>query len=102
MEKEDYEELIQQYFEWLLVKGKLNYVHKGPYSYRSYYFLQLLISFISDKISEYQKTTGVSYNAIKKITLEILEGRFRKKSETQKCFGQMVMLYLKICRFRKI
>jgi hypothetical protein len=88
-EKEDYEELIQQYFEWLLVKGKLNYVHKVPDSYRSYYFLQLLISFISDKISEYQKTTGVSYNAIKKITLELLEGSFsQRKSEKQKCFGQ--------------
>lgn len=85
-EKEDYEELIQQYFEWLLVKGKLNYVHKVPDSYRSYYFLQLLISFISDKISEYQKTTGVSYNAIKKITLEILEDRFCKKERDAKVF----------------
>ena len=78
-EKEDYEELIQQYFEWLLVKGKLNYVHKVPDSYRSYYFLQLLISFISDKISEYQKATGVSFNDIIKITLEILEDRFHKE-----------------------
>ena len=77
-EKEDYEELLQQYFEWLLVKGKLNYIHKVPDSYRSYYFLQLLMSFISDKISEYQKTTGVSYREIKKIISEILlEDRFR-------------------------
>lgn len=85
-EKEDYEELVQQYFEWLLVKGKLNYVHKVPESYRSYYFLQLLMSFISDKIAEYQKTTGVSYSAIKKIALEILEERFRKDEREEKVF----------------
>ncbi|MBS1631375.1 MAG: hypothetical protein JST10_02265 [Bacteroidetes bacterium] len=85
-EKEDYEELVQQYFEWLLVKGKLNYVHKVPDSYRSYYFLQLLMSFISDKIAEYQKTTGVSYSAIRKITLEILEERFRKEERAEKKF----------------
>ncbi|MCB0708930.1 MAG: hypothetical protein KDC15_06020 [Chitinophagaceae bacterium] len=85
-EKEDYEELVQQYFEWLLVKGKLNYVHKVPDSYRSYYFLQLLMSFVSDKIAEYQKTTGVSYSAIRKITLEILEERFRKEERAEKIF----------------
>jgi len=85
-EKEDYEELVQQYFEWLMVKGKLNYVHKVPDSYRSYYFLQLLMSFISDKIAEYQKTTGVSYSAIKRIALEILEDRFRKEEREEKVF----------------
>jgi len=85
-EKEDYEELLQQYFEWLLVKGKLNYIHKVPDSYRSYYFLQLLMSFISDKIAEYQKTTGVSYSAIKRIALEILEERFRKEEREEKVF----------------
>lgn len=85
-EKEDYEELLQQYFEWLLVKGKLTYIHKVPDRYRSYYFLQLLVSFISDKIAEYQKTTGVSYTAIKRIALEILEERFRKEEREEKVF----------------
>jgi hypothetical protein len=85
-EKEDYEELVQQYFEWLLVKGKLNYIHKVPDSYRPYYFLQLLMSFISDKIAEYQRTTGVSYSAIKRIALEILEDRFRKEEREEKVF----------------
>lgn len=85
-EKADYEELLHQYFEWLLIKNKLSYIQKVPEAYRSYYLLQLLMSFFSDKIAEHQKTTGVSYSSIKKIVLELLEEKFEKVNKDGKVY----------------
>jgi len=84
--REDFEELTQQYFEWLLVKNKLTHIHKVPENYKAYYFLQLLMSFISDKITELQNSTGVSFSRIKKLSLEVLENGFLKADYRGKVF----------------
>ena len=85
-EQEDFKELTQQYFEWLLVKNKLTYIYKVPENYKVYYFLQLLISFISDKTTELQNSTGVSFSRIKKLSLEVLENGFLKADYKGKVF----------------
>lgn len=74
----DFEELCQAYFEWMLSKNKLRYVSKVPIEYRSFYFLQLLISFISEKVNETQSKSGVSFNIFKKHTLDVLDAEFIK------------------------
>jgi hypothetical protein len=74
----EYEELSQQFFEWVFVKNKIRHISKVPNEYRSFYFLQLLVSFISEKISQVQRETGISFSNMKKQTLEVLNNHFTK------------------------
>lgn len=73
---EDYQEILHHFLEWLFIKGKLKYVHKVPVEYRGYYLLQLLMSFVADKVSEYQKSRGISYALVKTLSLEVLDEKF--------------------------
>lgn len=75
-ENEDYSEFVQQFFEWMLANKKLEHVSKVPSNYKSYYFLQMLMSFASDKFSEYQKSLGVSFQSIEKISKEVLKENY--------------------------
>ena len=46
---DDVKELTQQFFEWIITNGKLDYINKVPHEYLSYYFTQMLVSFVSAK-----------------------------------------------------
>ena len=72
-------ELTHQFFEWIIVKDKLKYVKKIPDSYLSYYFSQMLMSFIADKIKEFQFKQGLSFEKVKELVREIVDSELIKK-----------------------
>lgn len=69
--QDDIRELSHQYFEWIISKGKLDYIHKIEESYISYYFTQILISFVANRIKDNQQKQGLSYEKCKELILDI-------------------------------
>lgn len=65
--EDDYLELSQQFFEWIITNEKLKYIDKVPYDYLSYYFTQMLVSFVSNRIKEEQQKTGISFQKCKEL-----------------------------------
>lgn len=65
--EDDYLELSQQFFEWIISNEKLKYIDKVPYEYLSYYFTQMLVSFVSNRIKEEQQKTGISFQKCKEL-----------------------------------
>jgi hypothetical protein len=68
---DDIKELAHQFFEWAIIKRKFDYLNKIPKSYLSYYFLQILISFVANRISEEQQKAGLSFEKCKEFVAEI-------------------------------
>ena len=64
-------ELTHQFFEWALSKGKFDYLNKIPDSYISYYFSQILISFVANRIKEEQQKEGLSYEKTRELVISI-------------------------------
>jgi hypothetical protein len=70
---DDIIELSQQFFEWLIINGKLKYVDKVPYDYLSYYFTQMLVSFVSIRIKKEQQKVGISFQRCQELVKDICE-----------------------------
>ncbi len=68
---DDIQELSQQFFLWIIENDKLKYLNKIPYEYISYYFTQMFISFVSDRIKTEQQKIGVSFNKCEELVREI-------------------------------
>lgn len=68
---EDIEELAHIFFEWVITNKKLKYLDKVPYEYLSYYFTQMLVSFIADRIKEEQQKVGISYQRCQELVTAI-------------------------------
>ena len=68
---DDIQELSQQFFLWIIENDKLKYLDKIPYEYISYYFTQMFISFVSDRIKTEQQKIGVSFNKCEELVREI-------------------------------
>jgi hypothetical protein len=68
---EEIKELTQQFFEWSLSKGKFDNLNKIPESYLSYYFAQILISFIANRIKEEQQKKGLSFDKCRELVVSI-------------------------------
>ncbi len=68
---DDIQELSQQFFLWIIENDKLKYLDKIPYDYISYYFTQMFISFVSDRIKTEQQKIGVSFNKCEELVREI-------------------------------
>jgi hypothetical protein len=64
-------ELTHQFFEWSLSKGKFDNLNKIPESYISYYFSQILISFVASRIKEEQQKEGLSYEKTRELVISI-------------------------------
>ncbi|MDR0724979.1 MAG: hypothetical protein LBF59_03090 [Prevotellaceae bacterium] len=77
---EDIKELTHQFFSWALEKGKFVYLNKIPENYLSYYFSQILMSFVSVRISEEQQKTGLSFEKCKKLVSTIVTEKYFSKS----------------------
>lgn len=75
-EDEDIKELAHNYFEWLVVNNKLKYIENIPRNYIGYYFAQMLVSFISDRIKEEQSKAGLSFRQCKEIVFNICREDF--------------------------
>lgn len=77
----DIKELAHQYFEWIIIKGKLKHCSKIPDSYLSYYFLQIFISFVADLIKQFQSKNGLSYQKISNLITELINRKIVVKNK---------------------
>lgn len=68
---EEIKELTHQFFEWSLSKGKFENLNKIPENYLSYYFAQILISFIANRIKEEQQKDGLSFEKCRELVISI-------------------------------
>jgi hypothetical protein len=69
--EQDVKELTHQFFEWTLIKGKFEFLNKIPENYLSYYFTQILISFIANRIKEEQRKEGLSFDKCRELVISI-------------------------------
>jgi hypothetical protein len=67
---DDIKELAHQFFEWAITKKKFEYLNKISASYLSYYFLQILISYVANRVSEEQQKIGLSFEKCKELVAE--------------------------------
>ena len=75
-EDDDIKELAHSYFEWLISNDKLKYIVKIPRNYIGYYFAQMLVSFVSDRIKIEQSKSGLSFRQCKEIVYDICQEDF--------------------------
>jgi hypothetical protein len=68
---ENIKELAHQFFDWAISKGKFDYLYKVPNDYLSYYFCQILISFVANKIKSEQQKDGLSFSRCKDLVTSI-------------------------------
>lgn len=83
---DDVKELTQQFFEWIITNGKLNYIDKVPHEYISYYFTQMLVSFVSNRIKEEQQKVGISFQKCNAIVREIADEYYKPVSHMDKSY----------------
>jgi hypothetical protein len=69
-------ELTHQFFEWTLSKRKFDNLSKIPESYLSYYFTQVLISFIANRIKEEQQKEGLSFEKSRELVISICKEEY--------------------------
>ncbi|WP_340113674.1 hypothetical protein [Maribellus mangrovi] len=63
----------QQLLIFILEKGKLKNYLKIPENYIEYYFKTIIVSYVADKIKDYQNKLGLSFDDSKRVSLEILD-----------------------------
>ena len=96
-EDDDIKELAHSYFEWLVEKNKLKYIAKIPINYIGYYFAQMLVSFVSDRIREEQSKAGLSFRQCKDLVYNICQEDFvinDINSETYVCIDETYSFHL--------
>jgi len=77
---DEIKELTHQFFEWSLSKGKFDYLNKIPENYLSYYFSQILISFIANRIKEEQRKEGLSFEKCRELVISICKESYLNNS----------------------
>ena len=83
---DDVKELTQQFFEWIITNGKLDYIDKVPHEYLSYYFTQMLVSFVSNRIKEEQQKVGISFQKCNALVREIADEYYKPVSHMDKSY----------------
>lgn len=68
---DEVKELTHQFLEWSLGKRKFEHLNKIPESYLSYYFSQILISFVANRIKEEQQKEGLSFEKCRELVISI-------------------------------
>lgn len=81
---DEIKELTHQFFEWSLSKGKFDYLNKIPENYLSYYFSQILISFVANRIKEEQQKEGLSYEKCRELVMSICKDDYIKNTIEEK------------------
>jgi hypothetical protein len=69
---EDILSLTHQFILYLFESNKLKNINKIPDNYLNYYFHQIVVTYVSDKIHKSQSINGISFQTIKRIVNEIL------------------------------
>lgn len=77
---DDIKELTHQFFEWVIANDKLKYVDKIPQEYLAYYFTQMLVSFVANRIKEEQQKVGISFQKCQELVKEICNENFTEVS----------------------
>lgn len=83
---DDVKELTQQFFEWIITNSKLDYINKVPHEYLSYYFTQMLVSFVSNRIKEEQQKVGISFQKCNTLVREITDEYYKPVSHMDKSY----------------
>ena len=83
---DDVKELTQQFFEWVITNGKLDYIDKVPHEYLSYYSTQMLVSFVSNRIKEEQQKVGISFQKCNVLVREIADEYYKPVSHMDKSY----------------
>jgi hypothetical protein len=73
---DEIKEFSHNFFEWAIIKGKFEYLNKIPESYISYYFLQILVSFVANRIKEEQNKEGLNFEKCRELVLELASSDF--------------------------
>lgn len=73
---DDIKELSQQFFIYSIEKRKFAHLDKIPENYLSYYFTQIFISFVANKISEEQQKSGLSFEKCKELINTIIKEKY--------------------------
>ena len=73
---DDIEELAHMFFEWVIANEKLKYLNRIPYEYLSYYFTQMLVSFVADRIKLEQQKIGVSFQKCQELVKTICDEEY--------------------------
>jgi hypothetical protein len=76
---DDIKELAHQFFEYAIEKRKFDYLNKIPVNYLQYYFTQIFISFVANRISEEQQKTGLSFEKCKELVSVIVKEKYFSK-----------------------
>jgi len=73
---DEIKDLTHQFFEWSLSNGKFNNLNKIPESYLSYYFSQILISYVANKIKDEQQKEGLSFHKCRELVATICKEHY--------------------------
>lgn len=76
---EDIKELVQQFFEYAITKNKFNYLEKVPENYLEYFFTQIFISFVANRIAEEQQKQGLSFERCKELVSTLVKEKYISK-----------------------
>jgi hypothetical protein len=77
---EDVKEFTHQFFEYAIEKKKFSYLNKIPENYRRYYFTQIIVSFVANRISEVQQKSGLSFDKCRELVSSIIKEKYFSKS----------------------
>jgi hypothetical protein len=83
---DDIKELAQQFFEWIIANDKLKYVEKIPREYLAYYFTQMLVSFVANRIKEEQQKVGISFQKCQELVKEVCDESFIEVSHKNRYY----------------
>ena len=83
---DDIKELAQQFFEWIIANDKLKYVEKIPREYLAYYFTQMLVSFVANRIKEEQQKVGISFQKCQELVKDICNENFTEVSHKDRYY----------------
>ena len=82
----DIKELAQQFFEWIIANDKLKYVEKIPREYLAYYFTQMLVSFVANRIKEEQQKVGISFQKCQELVKVICNENYTEVSHKDRYY----------------
>ena len=90
-QSDDIKELSHQFFEWIISKNKIKYLSKVPFEYLSYYFTQMFISFVSNRIKEEQQKVGLSFQKCQELVQEICQEDYDEETHEYSAYVKSSM-----------
>ncbi len=90
-QSDDIKELSHQFFEWIISKNKIKYLSKVPFEYLSYYFTQMFISFVSNRIKEEQQKVGLSFQKCQELVQEICQEDYDEETHEHSVYVKSSM-----------